>query len=187
MSGATPTPRPPLQKSLLRHGLQAYTTHPPTTALTPTTNIQLLQHLPTHPSPPPTATSELLDTYNKEHGGHRGLRATRCRAAPRRRAGCDAMAPCRRPKRHVHLQPARFARRTDDRGRGRRQAGKSWRDDAEGLSRRLRLQLWGRMPACPPCGSVKHCSTACQREHWPQHKPWCKRFARKWRHSEDAA
>ena len=63
--------------------------HPPdpaTTALTPTTNIQLLQHLPTHPSLPPTATSELLETYIKEHGGNRVIRkvdAQTCIHTPR--------------------------------------------------------------------------------------------------------
>ncbi|KAJ7165351.1 hypothetical protein C8R46DRAFT_997789 [Mycena filopes] len=37
-----------------------------------------------------------------------------------------------------------------------------------------RLEEWGsKAMACKACGSVAYCSAACQRAHWPTHKPEC--------------
>ncbi|KAJ7826782.1 hypothetical protein B0H14DRAFT_3467446 [Mycena olivaceomarginata] len=37
-----------------------------------------------------------------------------------------------------------------------------------------RLDAWGAKPkACAACGDTSYCSAACQREHWPTHKPDC--------------
>ncbi|KAJ6470865.1 hypothetical protein C8R45DRAFT_1014831 [Mycena sanguinolenta] len=37
-----------------------------------------------------------------------------------------------------------------------------------------RLDAWGAKPkACAACGYTAYCSPACQRAHWPKHKPEC--------------
>jgi hypothetical protein len=34
----------------------------------------------------------------------------------------------------------------------------------------------GRLKRCARCQAVVDCSQACQRQHWPQHKPQCRRL-----------
>ncbi|GLC45971.1 SUMO-activating enzyme subunit 1A [Pleodorina starrii] len=37
-----------------------------------------------------------------------------------------------------------------------------------------------KMPWCGRCCAVRYCSADCQRQHWPQHKPECGRWAGRW-------
>jgi hypothetical protein len=36
------------------------------------------------------------------------------------------------------------------------------------------MVLSGKLQECGGCGTARYCGTACQRAHWPAHKPTCK-------------